>query len=171
VGGVYQLGKLLQVPVQIIRCRGHATIAGQVSETLSLKSPERKIPVARGAQRGLFRFFWFPKSRKPATCGLSVPAYHSATGRALYTLKTPYRDGATRAGFEPVEFIARLAALVPRPRVNLTRYHGVLAPNHRWRGEFTPARRGLETTTKDLQADQCACDLNGLNGHRLVQCM
>jgi hypothetical protein len=35
-----------------------------------------------------------------------------------------------------------LAALVPKPRVNLTRYHGVLAPNHRWRGWVTPARRG-----------------------------
>jgi len=30
----------------------------------------------------------------------------------------------------------------PLPRVNLTRYHGVLAPNHRWRGLVTPARRG-----------------------------
>ena len=44
--------------------------------------------------------------------------------------------------FEPVDFIARLAALVPKPRVNLTRFHGVLAPNHRWRGLVTPARRG-----------------------------
>jgi hypothetical protein len=35
-----------------------------------------------------------------------------------------------------------LAALVPKPGVNLTRYHGVLAPNHRWRGLVTPARRG-----------------------------
>ena len=39
-------------------------------------------------------------------------------------------------------FIARLAALVPKPRVNLTRYHGVLAPNHRWCGLVTPAKRG-----------------------------
>ena len=31
---------------------------------------------------------------------------------------------------------------VPRPRVNLTRYHGVLAPNHRWRAQVTPAGRG-----------------------------
>ena len=38
--------------------------------------------------------------------------------------------------------MARLAALAPKPRVNLTRYHGVLAPNHRWRGEVTPAKRG-----------------------------
>ena len=56
--------------------------------------------------------------------------------------KTPYRDGTTQVAFEPVDFIARLAALVPKPRVNLTRYHGVLAPNHRWRGEVTPAKRG-----------------------------
>jgi hypothetical protein len=60
----------------------------------------------------------------------------------VYTLKTPYRDGTTQVAFEPVDFMARLAALVPKPRVNLTRYHGVLAPNHRWRGLVTPARRG-----------------------------
>jgi len=66
----------------------------------------------------------------------------SSTGRVVYTLKTPYRDGTTQVAFDPVDFIARLAALVPKPRVNLTRYHGVLAPNHRWRGEVTPAKRG-----------------------------
>jgi hypothetical protein len=42
------------------------------------------------------------------------------------------RDGTTQVAFDrgghpPVDFIARLAALVPKPRVNLTRYHGVLA--------------------------------------------
>jgi hypothetical protein len=37
-----------------------------------------------------------------------------------YPLKTPYRDGTTHVLFEPVDFIARLAALVPKPRVNLT---------------------------------------------------
>ena len=36
----------------------------------------------------------------------------------------------------------RLAALVPKPRVNLTRYHGVLATNRRWRGMTTPAKHG-----------------------------
>jgi hypothetical protein len=66
----------------------------------------------------------------------------SSTGKVIYTLKTPYRDGTTQVAFEPVDFIARLAALVPKPRVNLTRYHGILAPNHRWRGLVTPAKRG-----------------------------
>jgi hypothetical protein len=40
--------------------------------------------------------------------------------------------------FDPVDFITRLAALVP----NLTHYHGVLAPYHRWRFQITPAHRG-----------------------------
>jgi len=31
----------------------------------------------------------------------------------LYTLKTPYGDGTTHAVFEPLDFIPRLAVLVP----------------------------------------------------------
>ena len=82
-------------------------------------------------------------SRYIARPAVAVPRLSlSATGKVVYTLKTPYRDGTTQVAFEPVDFIARLAALVPKPRVNLTRYHGVLAPNHRWRGLVTPARRG-----------------------------
>jgi hypothetical protein len=63
-------------------------------------------------------------------------------GEVRYTLKTPYRDGTTHVVFQPLDFLARLAALVPRPRVNLTRLHGVLAPNAKWRGAVTPAGRG-----------------------------
>ena len=59
-----------------------------------------------------------------------------------YQLKTPYRDGTTHVIFEPVDFLARLAALVPKPRVNLTRFHGVFATNSHFRSEVTPARRG-----------------------------
>ena len=43
---------------------------------------------------------------------------------------------------EPLDFIAMLAAPVPRPRVNLTRFHGVLAPNSKYRALVTPAKRG-----------------------------
>ncbi|MFM8291895.1 MAG: transposase, partial [Planctomycetia bacterium] len=37
----------------------------------------------------------------------------------------------------PVEFLDRLAALVPPPRKHRHRYHGVLAPNHRLRKAVT----------------------------------
>ncbi len=41
-----------------------------------------------------------------------------------------------------MDFIAKLAALVPKPRVNLTRFHGVFAPNSKHRAWVTPAKRG-----------------------------
>jgi hypothetical protein len=63
-------------------------------------------------------------------------------GKVRYQLKTPYRDGTTHVIFEPLDFIARLAALVPKPRVNLTRFHGVFAPNSKYRARVTPAKRG-----------------------------
>jgi len=59
-----------------------------------------------------------------------------------YQLKTPYQDGTTHVIFEPLDFIARLAALVPKPRVNLARFHGVFAPNNKHRAVVTPAKRG-----------------------------
>ena len=66
----------------------------------------------------------------------------TSTGKIRYELKTPYRNGTTHVIFEPIDFIARLAALVPKPRVNLTRFHGVFAPNSKHRIHATPAKRG-----------------------------
>lgn len=40
--------------------------------------------------------------------------------------------------FEPEDFIARLAALVPKPRAHLTRYHGVFAPASPDRARIVP---------------------------------
>ena len=49
-------------------------------------------------------------------------------GHVRYRLKTPYRDGITHIVLEPLDMMARLAALVPPPRLHLTRFHGVFAP-------------------------------------------
>ncbi len=45
----------------------------------------------------------------------------TASGQARYTLKTPYRDGTTHIVLEPLDLMARLASLVPTPRMHLTR--------------------------------------------------
>ena len=83
----------------------------------------------------------------------------TSSGNIRYKLKTPYNDGTTHVIFEPLDFMyrmygmpraqgcagaatAKLAALVPKPRVNLTRFHGVFAPNSKHRALVTPARRG-----------------------------
>jgi len=54
-------------------------------------------------------------------------------GQVMLKLKTPYRDGTSHIVMSPLEFMQRLAALVPRPRLHLIRFHGVLAPHARLR--------------------------------------
>ena len=63
-------------------------------------------------------------------------------GRVRYELKTPWCNGTTHVVFDPLDFISRLVALVPKPRVNLTRFHGVFAPNSKYRSKVTPTRLG-----------------------------
>ena len=47
-------------------------------------------------------------------------------GDVVLQLKSAFKDGTTHIVMEPLEFIQRLAALVPRPRLHLIRFHGVL---------------------------------------------
>ena len=72
---------------------------------------------------------------EPPSGQQAIDIYGSAdfafAGNIRYQLKTPYRDGTTHVIFEPLDFMARLAALVPRPRANLTRFHGVFAGTQR----------------------------------------
>lgn len=66
----------------------------------------------------------------------------SPQGRVRYALKAPWRNGPTHVEFEPMDFISKLAALVPPPRAHLTRFHGIFAPNANLRAQLTPAHRG-----------------------------
>jgi len=54
--------------------------------------------------------------------------YRLADGRLLYRLKRRWRDGTTHVVFEPLEFLEKLAALVPPPRIHQIRFHGILGP-------------------------------------------
>ncbi len=59
-------------------------------------------------------------------------------GRIRYGFRRPRPDGSTHVVLEPVEFLEKLAALVPPPRSHLVRYHGVLAPHARLRERVVP---------------------------------
>ncbi len=59
-------------------------------------------------------------------------------GQVELKLKTLWRDGATHLVMSSLEFMQRLAALVPRPRLHLIRFHGVLAPNAKLRALAIP---------------------------------
>ena len=91
------------------------------------------------------------------------------TGNIRYQLKTPYRDGTTHVIFEPLDFIAWLAALVPKPCVNLTKFHGVFAPNSKYRAWVTPAKRGKGNRAKavDDTQEQTPAERRHHQGHCL----
>jgi hypothetical protein len=71
-----------------------------------------------------------------------VPPVTDPKREGALPAETPYRDRTTRVIFAPLDFIARLASLVPKPRVNVNRFHAVFAPNSKYRARVTPAKRG-----------------------------
>jgi hypothetical protein len=75
-----------------------------------------------------------------------------------YQLKTPWRNGTTHVEWDAVDFIARLAALVPPPRAHLTRFHGVFAPNANLRAQLTPSGRGKRPVSDAAPVDVSAHD-------------
>ena len=88
------------------------------------------------------------------------PLSATSHGKIRYQLKTPYRDGTTHVLFEPLDFIARLVALVPKPRVNLTRFHGVFAPNSQHRAEITPNSKQNKPVPQTMLDDTSAENTN-----------
>jgi len=69
---------------------------------------------------------------EPSKRSLSSP-----DARLVYELPRPARDGRTRIRLSPFELLDRLARLIPPRRVHRHRYHGVFAPNAKWRREGT----------------------------------
>jgi len=70
-----------------------------------------------------------------------------AAGQVVPRLKTPWRDGTRHLMMLPLEFMQRLAALVPRPRLHLIRLvsadlrcakYGVFVPNAKLRALVVP---------------------------------
>jgi hypothetical protein len=88
---------------------------------------------------GFARLRWRPRtpgaalslSVAPARCARAAAA--DGRCRILLTLKAAWADGTRHLVFAPMELLEKLAALTPRPRINLILYHGVLGPNARWR--------------------------------------
>jgi hypothetical protein len=64
-------------------------------------------------------------------------------GDVTLKLKKPFSDGTTHIVFTPLEFIEKLSALVPKPRVHLIRYAGAFARHAKIRPDvMVKARMG-----------------------------
>jgi hypothetical protein len=84
---------------------------------------KRPVPVGHGSIEHLFRYAGRPPLATERLTALP-------DGRLLYRLKRRWRDGTSHVIFEPLDLVARLAALVPPPRFNLviSRHPGVPRP-------------------------------------------
>jgi hypothetical protein len=60
-------------------------------------------------------------------------------GKVRYDMKRVWADGTSAIVLDPLDFIARLCALVPPPYFHMVRFNGLLAPNCSLRGQVVPA--------------------------------
>jgi Putative transposase len=70
---------------------------------------------------------------------------------------------------EPLDFVARLAALVPPPRVHLTRFHGVFAAHAALRAAITPAGRGTRAKQRAAGVEAPTCQDVRMNWARRLK--
>ena len=96
-----------------------------------------------------------PPHHPPGTANERVLT--NAAGQVVLKLKTHWRDGTTHLVTSPLEFMQRLAALVPRPRLHVIRFHGVLARNAKLRALAVPLLAPLqpEVAAQEAMSGEC----------------
>jgi hypothetical protein len=94
----------------------------------------------------------------------------AADGRVVLRLRHRWADGTTHLAFEPTAFLERRAVLVPRPRINLLLYHGVLAAHAGWRAEVVPqAASGGASSDASAASDAAGVTPAGRRGAELMR--
>ncbi len=97
-----------------------------MADGFNLHANVRIGPMARDSLERLCRYIL-----RPALCNARL--HRLPDGRILAKLKRKWSDGTTAKIFEPLDFLAKISALIPLPGRNLLRYHGQFAPQGRWR--------------------------------------
>ncbi len=91
----------------------------------------------------------------------------NAAGQVELKLKTPWRDGTTHLVMSPLEFMHRLPALVARPRLLLTRFHGVLARSAKLWAVVPQRPAQPEQVTAAAGAAECKVELFQARPHQI----
>lgn len=88
----------------------------------------------------------------------------NGAGQLGLELKTAWRGGTTHRVVSSLEYMQRLAALVPRPRLHLIHFRGVLAPNATLRARVMPQE--AEASAQEAKPAECEA---GFAHHRPVR--
>jgi hypothetical protein len=70
-------------------------------------------------------------------------------GKVRYDMKRVWADGTSAIVLDPLDFIARLCALVPPPYFHMVRYNGLVAPNCGLRNQVVPAVKPTTAATAE----------------------
>ncbi len=108
------------------------TTNGPLSALINALAIDPQAPTTLYAGgNGVFKSTDSGESWSAVTTGLTYP-YARALVIDPQTTRTFWADGTRQLVFEPLTLLEKLAALTPRPRINLVLYHGVLAPHAGW---------------------------------------
>jgi len=121
-------------PTELVRLLGHNQGHERrpaPKKPLSARSPgglelHAEVTIASHDRKGLERLCRYV-SRPP------IPQdrlERRGDGKLVLSLERTWKGGVKAVVFEPLDLIARLAALVPAPYLALRRFHGVFAPHH-----------------------------------------
>lgn len=130
-----EVGKVYDPPFETFKGPKCAYLDG-----FSLHANSRIPGHARGALEKMCRYIL----RGP----LSQSRILLSNNRVILKLKTPYKSGTTHLSFTPEQFVGRLMALIPPPRMNLIRYHGVFGANYKKRKKITKKAKELSEKKK-----------------------
>jgi hypothetical protein len=136
------MGPRAGTPVRRIKLPGSGAVAGgarrrprkAMHATWAGYDLHANVRISAGDRRGLEQLARYVL--RPAICSERVT--RDPDGDYRVELRRPWSDGTIALRYAPMELMEKLAALVPMPRKNLIRYHGVLAPAAKWRAAVVP---------------------------------
>jgi hypothetical protein len=81
---------------------------------------------------------------------LEVRPSSQGTDSAIYKLKSQWSDGTKAILLTGTEFVEKIVAIIPQPRIHGTRFHGVLAPHSAHRKFVVPAPEPLKAQAETV---------------------
>ncbi len=90
------------------------------------------------------------------------------SGQVIYRLKKTFTDGTTHVLFSQMELVEKLIALIPRPRVHIVRYHGILAPHAAARSQVVP-KPELKATKVESEVEEAGSKAKRMSWARLLK--
>ena len=149
---VYLAGDGAAVPLAREEARFRAAGKGPWVAEVSGFNVHAGVTVRAGDREGLERLCRYGARPPFSLERLSM----LADGRVAYLLRKPRRNGATHLVMTPVQFLSRLASLIPPPRFPLQRLAAVFGPRSPSRAAMVPrgpVARALTTPTLPRQEE------------------